>query len=347
MRSFENDFLHVQPVSHDAILLIARLAEQRGRQEMLRRRAPHALERLREHAVIQSVECSNRLEGVEVRPERIRDILVGGDAPRERSECELAGYRTALDRIHRDHERLRPSPELALELHRDLYALTGTPGGAWKRADNEIVEMGRGGRREVRFRPVPASETPAAMATLHRLLESELNAGQVHPLLVTAAYVLDFLCIHPFADGNGRVARLLTLLLLYRCGYEVGRYVSLERIVEANRQGYYEALRQSSMGWHEARHSLRPWTEFMLGTLARACDELERQTADLETARGTKARLVEEAIERLPGSFRMRDIEALCPTVSRDMIRVVLGRMKRAGRVRCEGSGAGAVWMKT
>jgi Fic family protein len=346
MRSFENDFLHDQPVSHDAILLVARLAEQRGRQEMLRRRAPHALERLREHAVIQSVECSNRLEGVEARPERLREILVGGDAPRERSECEIAGYRTALERIHRDHARLRPSPELALELHRELYALTGMQGGAWKRTDNEIVEAGRGGRRSVRFRPVSAAETPAAVETLHRLLARELDSGQVHPLLITAAYVLDFLCIHPFGDGNGRVARLLTLLLLYRCGYEVGRYVSLERIVEANRQGYYEALRQSSMGWHGARHSLRPWTEFLLGTLARAGDELDERTADIEAARGTKGMLVEEAIERLPASFRMRDIEAQCPTVSRDMIRVVLGRLKEAGRVRCEGSGAGAVWLK-
>lgn len=346
MRSFEADYLHEQPVSHAAVRLLAQIGERRGKQELYRQAMPRELARLVEHAIIQSAECSNRLEGVEARPERLREVMQGRADPGERSECEIAGYRAALDRIHRDHAAMTPSPELAMALHRQLYALTGTPGGAWKRTDNEITEIGPSGARVVRFRTVSAADTPRHMAGLHEMLDRELRAEMVHPLLITAAYVLDFLCIHPFSDGNGRVARLLTLLLLYRCGYEVGRYVSLERIIEENRESYYEALRQSSMGWHDARHSLRPWTEFLLGVIASAYDELEAQIGGFASARGAKSKMVEDAVAGLPATFRTRDIERLCPSVSRDLIRVVLNRLRSSGAIRSEGSGAGAVWRK-
>jgi hypothetical protein len=346
MRSFEHDYLHVHPVGHETIRMLAGLDERRGRGQVTHRISPHVMDRLREHAVIQSVESSNRLEGVEAEPGRLRGLVAGKIEPRDRSEAEITGYWVALDRIHTDHAGIRPTPEAVQTLHAGIYSFTSGRGGMWKRADNEIAETGPGGRSVVRFRPIPAIQTPACMDSLHALLDRELQADIVHPLLVTAAYVLDLLCIHPFLDGNGRVARLMSLLLLYRAGYDVGRYVSLERLIEESRTSYYEVLLKSSVHWHEGKHTLRPWTEYFLGVLLKAYGELEELVGELEVVRGAKGRLVEEAIARLPASFRTRDIERLCPTVSRDMVRVVLNRLKAAGAIRSEGSGAGAFWRK-
>ncbi|MBM3494314.1 MAG: Fic family protein [Armatimonadetes bacterium] len=346
MRSFEGDYLH-RPIPVGVARLLERVGEFRGKEDALTRQLPEALERLRRSVMVESAVSSNRLEGVEVAPERARGLADGSCAAADRSEGEVAGYGAVLDLIHTDYEAMDPTPGLVLQLHRRLFEYSASPtSGAWKLADNEIAERMPGGRSAIRFRPVRASETSDAVARLHDLLRSELRSGIVPPLLVIAAYALDFLCIHPFADGNGRMARLLTVLLLYRSGYGVGRYVSLERIVEETRADYYETLRRSSVHWHEGRHELRPWWEYFLSVLVRAYAELEARAGELRAGRGAKTALIEETLRRLPARFRMREIEAACPSVSRDLIRLVLSRMKAAGAVRCEGRGGAAEWRK-
>jgi Fic family protein len=169
---------------------------------------------------------------------------------------------------------------------------------------------------------------------------------RISPLLVIPAFILDFLCIHPFADGNGRVSRLLTVLLLHQAGYDVSRYISLERLIEQSKETYYEALYMSSENWHETQHRLRPWWEYSLGVLIAAYGEFERRVGMITKTRGAKTALVEEAIDKLPSNFGIRDLERACPTVSRDMIRVVLNRLRKEGKLRCKGTGRGALWEK-
>jgi len=206
---------------------------------LYKQQTPAVLETLRQVAIIQSTESSNRIEGVIVPAERIKELVEQKATPRNRSEQEVAGYRDVLNTIHANHPHMPFTPNVVLQLHRDLYQFVPQQGGRWKATNNEIAEILPDGTRIVRFLPVPAHLTPAAMNRLHERFDELWDRGEIDPLLLIATYVFDFLCIHPFTDGNGRMARLLTLLLLYRAGYEVGRYVSLEKIVENHDTGYY------------------------------------------------------------------------------------------------------------
>jgi Fic family protein len=184
------------------------------------------------------------------------------------------------------------------------------------------------------------------MKTLHARFDRAWREGLVDPLLLIAAYVLDFLCIHPFRDGNGRMARLLTLLLLYKANYGVGQYISLEKLVEESRESYYETLYQSSQGWHDADHDLLPWTEYFLGTLLAAYKEFEDRVGELRTQRGAKTQRILDAVEKLPDGFKTRDVEELCPSVSRSLIRKVFNQLKEKGKIKAEGRGPAAIWRK-
>ena len=345
MKSFEFGQIE-RPVSPVIVRSIRQLGEYKGRQMLHAAQMPHRLEVLRQAAFVQSTESSNRIEGVVAPIRRIEEIVAQKTTPRDRSEQEIAGYRDVLQTIHSSHDAIPFTPGVVLQLHGDLYRYTTTPGGRWKSSDNEIVERHPNGTRVVRFAPVAPWATPAAMDELHRRFEEQWRADRAEPLVLIAAYVLDFLCIHPFLDGNGRMARLLTLQLLYRAGYEVGRYVSLEKIVEESKQSYYSALGASSQDWHEGAHDLAPWLEYWLGTLLRAYAEFEQRVNALQSARGAKTEMVLEAFERLPPSFRLAELERACPTVTRDMIRVVLNRLKSEARVEAIGRGAGARWVK-
>ena len=345
MKSFEHGQIY-RPASPVIVRSVRRLGEYKGRQALYAGQTPQRLAALRQAAVVQSTESSNRIEGVIASFSRIQDLVALKTTPQNRSEQEIAGYRDVLSTIHASHEHIPFSSSIVLQLHGDLYRYTATPGGKWKSSDNEIVERQPDGTRIVRFRPVAPWATPGAMNELHGRLEEEWRLDQAETLVLIAAYVLDFLCIHPFLDGNGRMARLLTLLLLYRAGYDVGRYVSLEKIVEESKESYYQALGRSSQGWHEGEHDLEPWTEYLLGTLLAAYREFEERVGALSSARGAKTAMVRDAFERLPSSFRLVELERACPTVTRDMIRVVLNRLKSEGRVEAVGRGAGARWLK-
>lgn len=345
MKSFEGGQVR-RPASQIIVRSIRLLGEFKGRQTLYIQQTPQALEALRQVAIVQSTESSNRIEGVVASPTRIQELVAQKTTPQNRPEQEIAGYRDVLQTIHSGYEHMPFTPGIVRQLHGDLYRYTSTEGGKWKSTGNEIIEQRPDGSRVVRFRPVEPWATPGAMDELHQRFGEEWRSEETEPLILIAAYILDFLCVHPFLDGNGRMARLLTLLLLYQAGYGVGRYISLEKIVEDSKESYYEALGRSSQDWHEGQHDLEPWTQYLLGTLIAAYREFEARVGTLSSARGAKTGMVLEAFERLPASFRLVDLERACPTVTRDMIRVVLNRLKSEGRVEAIGRGAGAHWKK-
>jgi Fic family protein len=278
MMSFRGNYLGRLTLPLGSVWLMSDVAEAKGRQDLYLDKPPEILTSLREAALVQSVESSNRIEGVTVAPGRLRPLVLEDARPRDRSEEEIQGYRRALERIHAEAKTLAITPELLQGLHATIQEGSGDA-GQWKQVDNEIIELREGAPPLVRFRPVKVAETPAAVEELCLVYRHALNQSLAPPLVAVAALVFDFLCIHPFRDGNGRVSRLLTLLALYQHGYEVGRYVSLERLIEESRAEYYEALHRSSEGWHEGRHDLLPWLNFFLAILKRAYRELDRLPA--------------------------------------------------------------------
>ncbi len=347
MPSFEPGFIAAQPISQGLLQTIRQLGEFKGQQDLFARQAPQVLELLRQTAVIQSTESSNRIEGVVAPAARIKQLVEQQTTPRNRSEQEIAGYRDVLNTIHVNHPAMPVSANLVRQLHRDLFQFTPSPGGDWKPTDNAITETHPDGTVVVRFQPVPAHLTGEAMARLHDRYRAERDAGEVEPLLLIASYVLDFLCIHPFRDGNGRLARLLTLLLLYQAGYQVGRYISLEQVIERTKESYYDTLHAASQGWHDRAHNPTPWWDYFLGTLVAAYREFEDRVGLLRAAPGAKSEMVREAIRRLPEEFRFADIERACPGVSRPTIDRVLARLREQGAIRCVRSGRDALWRKS
>ena len=325
--------------------LLNDIAESKGRQDLFRKQSPQLLQALREMALIQSVESSNRIEGVTVDPDRLAPLVHGKARPRDRSEQEIQGYREALNLIHSKAADLPITPATLKRLH-GVCQEGGGDAGMWKAIDNEIIEYRPGEAPRVRFRPVSVKDTPPAVDELCLSCRNALGQQWAPPLLVVAALVLDFLCIHPFRDGNGRVSRLLTLLALYHHDYEVGRYISLERLIEDSREEYYEALRRSSTDWHAGKHDVLPWVNYSLSVLRRAYRLFEERAGQIRSPRGAKTALVESAIGQFPGEFSLTDLERACPGVSRDMIRRVLDRLRKAGKTECLGRGPGTKWQK-
>lgn len=344
MKSFNNNKLSSFPVSHELLRIVRVLGEYRGKEALYQNQAPQILSTLQQGAVIQSTESSNRIEGVTVSDtKRLRELVEKRIEPKNRSEQEIAGYRDALNTIHVSYAHIPITPNIVTQLHRDLFAFTNEPGGRWKSSDNTISETTADGTKKVRFQPVPAWQTADAIEQLHQ----QFGETKIEPLLAIPAYILDFLCIHPFRDGNGRMARLLSLLLLYKAGYTVGRYISLERIVEDTKESYYDALHASSQGWHDGKHDLNPWIEYFLGVmLTRAYKEFENSVGLVETAKGAKAAMIVAALERMPVRFSIADVAAACPTVGIDHIRRTLRAEKVAGRLNTEGKGPKAMWVK-
>ena len=324
---------------------LADLAEARGKQELFTKQSPQKLRVLREHALIESAVSSNRIEGVTVDEKRIATIVFGRSLLRDRDEEEVRGYRDALNLIHQRASELPVSEETIRKLH-GLSKGGIWDSGRYKEKDGDIIEKYPDGRERIRFRTVPAVRTPEFMRTLTEMWAMSLAERWVHPLIVLAASNLDFLCIHPFRDGNGRLSRLLLLLQCYHLGYEAGRYISLERIIEENKDRYYETLEQSSRGWHEGKHDPWPYVNYVLYVLKSAYREFEERVGQLQSPRGTKTELIQGAIHRLNGEFTLSDLERSCPAVSRDMIRKVLRDLQKANEIECLGRGPGARWRK-
>lgn len=343
MKSFE-DFGRTFPIDHEITGLAITLGKLQGKAELYRAQIPQALETLKQAAIIQSTESSNRIEGIATTRERLRSILTDKTTPANRSEEEILGYRDVLNTIHCNFDGMTPSANLTLQLHRDLMKYTAGGGGHWKMTPNAISEERRDGSKFVRFLPILPHLVDDGMRTLHDRFASLYDQGQIDPLFLIAAYILDFLCIHPFSDGNGRMARLLTTLLLYRAGYDVGRYVSIEKIIETTKPEYYDALYRSSQGWHEGAHTLNAWTKYLLGILIAAYREFERRVGTLTTVKGAKSEMVLEAIRGFNRPFAREEIVERCPGVSVDLVRKILNEEGKAGRVRCLGRGPASRW---
>jgi Fic family protein len=335
---------HSLQIPMTASWYLSDIGRAQGLQDLFTRQAPQRLKVLREYAIAQSVVSSNRIEGVEIDQTRIGTVVFGHPALKDRDEEEVAGYRDALNLIHKRGTTLPVSEETILMLHKlsrgDIW-----DAGQYKDKPVDIIERLPNGEQRVRFRSVSPSETPLFTHKLVELWSDQIRERKISSLILLAAFNLDFLCIHPFRDGNGRASRLLLLLTCYHAGIEVGHYVSLERLIEDNKERYYETLQLSSKGWHEGKHDPWPYIGFLLFIIKKAYDEFEERAGKIAAPRGEKTVLIESAIVQQTDEFGIADLQKSCPGVGIDLIRKVLKRLK-GQRVECLGRGQSARWRK-
>jgi len=324
---------------------LSNIGMAQGMQELFMRQSPQRLKVLREHAIAESAISSNRIEGVEIDQSRVGTVIFGRPALKDRDEQEVSGYRDALNLVHTRGTSLVVSEDTVLNLHRLSRGGIGDA-GRYKKQPVDIIERTADGRSRIRFRSVSPEETPEYMRQLLARWHDEIRDHRISPLIALAAFNLDFLCIHPFRDGNGRVSRLLLLLTCYHAGLEVGRYISLERLIEQNKERYYETLQQSSLGWHEGKHDPWPYINYLFYIIKSAYHEFEDRLGQTAEPRGAKTEMVESAIERIEGTFTLAALEEKCPGVSRDMIRKVLKDLQKEGKIKCLGRGPMAPWGK-
>jgi Fic family protein len=333
-----------QPRQLGAIL--ARIDTGRGRERLFENQMPELLRHLSEHARIASITASNAIEGVVLGSERAERIAEGARRFRNRNEREFAGYRDAIDMLMRAQDYEPPTVPFVLHLHRLLFHHTDGHGGRLKSEENLIVSY-ESGRREIVFRPPPPEETEFLLTELLARYNDAKREARTHPLVLIGALVLDFLAIHPVADGNGRLARLMTTYELLSQGYGVARYVSIEQRVYESKNSYYASLCDSQRDWHEGRHNIWPWTSYLARILADTYDDFEQRVASSGESVGSKQDRVRDCIlQQAPGEFRRRDIERALPGISPATIRLVLNELRDTQQIRSEGSGPGARWRR-
>jgi Fic family protein len=347
MSSFRDLERHFGALPPDTVTALTSIAEAKGRAELYRQQNPTGLETLRKVALIQSTEASNAIENIRAPIARIEELVAEKTTPQTRSEQEIAGYRDVLATIHANGVDIPFEPRYVQQLHGYLHRYVGDrDAGRWKKIDNEVEERLPDGTRVVRFKPMSAFLTPKAMDDLHSEFRRALDTSPYSPLLLCAAYALDFTVIHPFRDGNGRMSRLITLWLLYMVGHDVGRYISIEKLIDASRETYYEALGRSTGGWHESEHDLRPWTSYFLGVLLAAYKEFESRTGAL-AGRGSKRALITSFIDSLMlDEFTIADVRQAAPGVSDGYINRVLADLKNQGAIKPLGTGRSARWRR-
>lgn len=342
MHQFDYTTIPSDLLSPEVTNLASAIHECRGRQDLYLQTKPKTLEVLQEVAIIQSTKASNAIEGIHTGDAALAKLMSESTSPRNRAEEEIAGYRDVLATIHESYPYISVTPGVILQLHRDLYRhASASIGGQWKDSDNSIVEYDAGGNPRVRFRPTPASQTPAAVECLCQAYDDAIEQGTYDPLVLSAMFVFDFVCIHPFNDGNGRMSRLLTLLILYRANYLVGRYVSIERIIEESKVTYYEALAASSAGWQDGSNTYVPFVRYQLGVVLSAYRKFESRmsTVGVSLSMGTKAQRVREAFNHRLGKITKRDILAECPDISTTTVERALKTMLDAGEIEKVGAG--------
>jgi Fic family protein len=345
MNSFQAEYLNHFLFHPSTSWFLSECAEARGKQDLWQKTRPEMLKTMQDSAIVQSTESSNRIEGVEVEKHRLLPLILGNLKPFDRNEEEIVGYRKALSFIHKNYKDIKINAETLKKLH--LLAQAGQIGdaGIFKTKDNEIIEILPNGERVLRFKATLASETEFAVEQLCLGYNDLINKKRFPDLFLIATFIFDFLCVHPFRDGNGRVSRLLAILLLYQNNYLVGRYISLERLVEISKQDYYRVLKQSSDQWHEKKHDLLPWINYFVSILKEAYKELEIRVQNVEVP-DNKTSLVRQIIEEFPGRFKLSDVSSLLPNVSEELIKKILNDYKKKDQYILEGRGAGAYWKK-
>lgn len=328
----------------EIVNMLSALHEFKGKQELYIETEPDVLTALLDIAKIQSTKASNKIEGIYTSDERLEALVMEKAEPRNRSEEEIAGYREVLATVHESYEYIPVRSNNILQLHRDLYSFSKSDlGGKFKNTDNVIAESGKDGKQRVRFTPVPAFQTPEAMEQLCLQFNNAIDEGRYDPLILIPMFVLDFLCIHPFNDGNGRMSRLLTLLLLYRSGYIVGKYISMEMLIEKSKETYYEALRDSSYAWHEGTNDYTPFVKYYLGIMLKGYKEFQDRVEHLNYRKLSKADRVKAVFDKKLGIVRKSDIAAFCPDISETTIERTLkellktGYIEKVGKARATG----------
>lgn len=323
----------------DIVALLTQIHEFKGEQNLFVEANSDTLTQLVEVAKIQSTEASNKIEGIYTSDERLKKIVLDKTTPRTRNEQEIAGYRDVLATIHESYEYIPLRPTMILQLHRDLYKFSGMSiGGNYKNSDNVIAETDSAGNRFVRFQPVPAWETPEAIDFACKAYDEAVQSG-ADPLLVIPMFILDFLCIHPFNDGNGRMSRLLTLLLLYRSGYIVGKYISIEKVIEQSKETYYETLQQSSVGWHENQNDYAPFVRYMLGVIVAAYRDFSSRVQVLITSGMSKPERIRVIIKDTLGKITKAEIMEKCPDISQVTVQRTLIELQKKGEIIKLGGG--------
>lgn len=341
MQTFRDLDKHLGLVPSQSAAALAEASAGRGREEAFRRQNPQVLEGLMEVALIQSSASSNAIEQITAAPGRVTELVHDKTAPRDRSEEEIAGYRKVLDTVHSSAEHIPLTTAVVLQFHRDIYTYSPTPGGRFKNTQNEVARFDPDGQKlTVIFKGLSPFETPRAMDELHERFAGATKSGVHAPLLLAGAYVFDFLMIHPFNDGNGRMSRLLTLLLLYHCGHEVGRFISLEKLIEESKETYYESLEKSTPNWDRGEHDIWPWLNYFLGILNAAYGEFEARAGDLMRGRGSKAMRIKLYVRSSTSDvFTFEEVQKALPDISADHIRSELRKLRDAGVVESPGRG--------
>lgn len=324
----------------EIVPLLTKIHEYKGEQTLFIEAHADELEHLLEVARIQSTEASNKIEGIYTSDDRLKLIALDKTMPRTRNEFEIAGYRDVLNMIHNSYEHIPIKPSVILQLHRDLNKFNSSNmGGKYKINDNVIREEDSQGNQRIRFEPVPAWETPDMINQLCEEFDQIMMNESADPLLIIPMFILDFLCIHPFSDGNGRMSRLLTLLLLYRSGYIVGKYISIEKLIETSKDTYYEALEESSNNWHEGKNSYEPFTRYMLGVIVNAYREFSTRVTLLSVGDLSKpervSRIIRESIEPVTKSEIMKK----CPDISQVTVQRALADLVASGDIEKIGGG--------
>lgn len=290
IRDFNYSNFPKELLNIDIMNLVSKIHEFKGKEDLFIAAKPDILDSMCEIAKIQSTGASNRIEGIYTSDERLEAIVMDKTTPRNRSEREIAGYREVLNTIHENYNFMKPSVNVILQMHRDLYRFSASDiGGSFKNSDNVIAETDSKGNMLIRFRPVSAFETPVALELLTKTFFEALSKNVCDPLILISMFILDFLCIHPFNDGNGRMSRLLTLLLLYRSGYIVGKYVSIEKIIESTKESYYISLRESSDCWHESKNTYLPFVKYNLEIILSAYKDFSSRVEHLQNKQLSKS----------------------------------------------------------
>lgn len=349
MRGFDYSKLSNMKWDNEILLLCSKIHECKGRQDLFVRQKPAQLERLIEVAKIQSTESSNRIEGIVTTSTRIKKLVEEKTAPKNRDEKEILGYRNVLNTIHDSHEYISVSKNHILQLHRDLLQPAGiSHGGHFKNVQNYIKETKPDGTEVVRFTPLAPYETPEAIDMICNSFRDTLALEIVDPLILIPAFICDFLCIHPFNDGNGRMSRLLTLLLLYKCGYEVGKYISIEKQIETTKDVYYDVLQEIDHGWHEEENDPTPFIKYMLQIVLGCYMEFEERVGVMEET-GVKSSsydVVKAYVDNKLGKFTPADVLAECPSVGRTSIFNALKKLIEEGYIEKHGERKAAFYVK-
>ena len=340
MRDFDYIESPAKLLIPEIVQMVSSIHEHKGKQELFLEANVDELKTLLEVALIQSTGASNRIEGIFTSDKRLEELVSQKAEPRNRSEQEIAGYREVLSTIHEGYEYITPRPNIILQLHRDLYSYSqGTAGGSYKNSDNVIAETDAEGHQKARFIPVPAFQTAEAMEELCTRFLEAWEADRIDKLILIPMFILDFLCIHPFNDGNGRMSRLLTLLLFYKAGYIVGKYVSMEMLIEKTKETYYEALQASSTGWHEGENSYEPFVKYYLGIMLKAYNEFESRVEHLKHRSLSKPDRIKAVIDNKVGKITKKEIMEFCPDISKVTVERTLTDLVKSGYIAKVGAG--------